>query len=293
MANPQKKRYDAIIFIPFFDREYEMIVDTINSIHYYADGECHIIAVDDCSDSRPDEKLQKQFPGITILKNAKKHGGRSGLFLTLAAAVKYALAHFQFKTFMKMDTDALMIGPGLLSEASRFFEENPRTGILGSYLIRSDGRKRSSGKWRLAFLYESSCLRKILGQPVLWKEPLKAAGRHGYRLGENVLGGAYFLSEKCLQAMEAGGYLDYEYENILRTSKIGEDIICCLFCKACGFTIEDFATPDHRMTIALDFLPMPKEKIFAKGKAVIHSVKKGFDGESQQQLREYFASMRT
>ena len=46
------------------------------------------------------------------------------------------------------------------------------------------------------------------------------------------------------------------------------------------------------MVIALDVVPMAKEKLMAEKKAVIHSVKKGFDGETQAQMREFFKAHR-
>jgi hypothetical protein len=92
--------------------------------------------------------------------------------------------------------------------------------------------------------------------------------------------------------MQKRKYLDYEYDNIIAHSSIGDEIIYSLFCKAAGFDIEDFGRLDQPMAIALDVIPIPKEKIVADGKAVIHSVKKGLNGESQEELREYFRSFR-
>lgn len=287
-----KEKVDAVIFIPFYEKEYDMLVDTIRSIRYYVKERHHIIAVDDFSPSRPDERLKTEFPDVTVMRNPKKHGGRSGLYVTQAMACKYAIEHFDFKFFIKMDTDALMVGPGLITKAAEKLRQQPRIGIFGSYRLRADNRKRNWHMWKLTFAYESSFFRKFFGKPVLWRQAISEARKNGYDLGENVLGGCYILNERCLKEMQKRKYLDYEYDNIIAHSSIGDEIIYSLFCKAAGFDIADFGRLDQPMAIALDVIPIPKEKIVADGKAVIHSVKKGLNGESQEELREYFRSFR-
>lgn len=287
-----KKKLDAVIFIPFYEKEYDMLVDTIRSIKYYVKERHHIIAVDDFSPSRPDERLKIEFPDVTVMRNPKKHGGRSGLYVTQAVAIKYALEHFDFKVFIKMDTDALMVGPGLVTKVAERFRQQPRVGILGSYMLRADNKKRNWRMWKVTFAYESSFLRKFFRKPVLWRQAIAEARQNGYDLGENVLGGCYILNGRCLEKMQERKYLDYEYDNILTHSSIGDEVIYSLFCKASGFDIADFGRAGDPMVIALDVVPMTKEEVMAGGKAVIHSVKRGLKGETQDELREYFRSLR-
>ena len=287
-----KKNIDGVIFIPFCDKEYEMLMDTIKSIEYYVKEKFHIIAVDDFSPSRLDDRLRKEMPNITVLRNPKKHGGRSGLYVTQAIAAKHALSQFNFKVFIKMDTDALMVGSSIITESIRKFEEDPQLGILGSYKQRADGKRRNWRRWKVMFWYESSQLRRLLKKPVLWKSAIRAAFKNGYDLGENVLGGCYVINARCIQEMAREGYLDYEYEKVLNYSVIGDEIIFSMFCKAVGFHIGEFGRPEDPMVIALDIVPMPVEKIISDRKAVIHSVKKGYRNETQQELREFFRSLR-
>jgi hypothetical protein len=67
-----------------------------------------------------------------------------------------------------------------------------------------------------------------------------------------------------------------------------------LMCKAAGFDLLDFGAPEHSMALALADLPLSKEEILRQGKTLVHSVKRGRDGESQEELRAFFraASMR-
>ena len=193
---------------------------------------------------------------------------------------------------MKMDTDALMVGKGLVTDAINYFHENPKAGILGSYRVRADGKKRDWNKWKIAFLYESSFISPLLGKKILWRSAINEALKNNYSIGENVLGGAYFIRYECVKAMLENVYLDYDYEGVLKHSRIGDEIIYSLFCKACGYDLHDFGKPEHSMAIALDSLPLTKEEIIAKQKTVIHSLKKGKNGEPQAELRLFFRQLR-
>jgi glycosyltransferase involved in cell wall biosynthesis len=281
---------DAIIFIPFTDGELSMVLDTLESIDRFVEEPHHVIAVDDCSRDRLDETLRRARPDITVFRNERKNGGRSGLYVTMANACKHALDRFSFRVFMKMDTDALMVGPGLVAQTIRYFEGHPEAGILGSYRVRADGQRRSWLKWKLGFLYEANPLRALWGQKPLWRDPIRMARRRAYDVGENVLGGAYLIRRECLDAMRRDDLLDYEYEAVLSESRIGDEIIFSLMCKAAGFDLHDFGSPEHSMALALTCLPLAKEEILRQHKTVIHSVKRGKDGESQEELRAFFRS---
>jgi len=287
-----KKTVDAVIAIPFCEREYDILLDTIRSVEHYVKENHHIIAIDDFSPSRLDERLRKEMPHITVLRNSRRQGGRSGLYITEASACKHALENFNFGIYIKMDTDALMCGPGLVADAISKFRAAPGVGMLGSYTARADNKSRNWYRWKAVLLYESSVVRRLFKKPVLWAEAIKAARKQGYDLGENVLGGCYILSSRCLEEMRKRGYLDYEYDNVLTHSTMGEDVIYSLHCKASGFDIADFGRAADPMVIALDVVPMTKEEVMAGGKAVIHSVKRGLKGETQEELREYFRSFR-
>ncbi len=289
-----KKTVDAVIFIPFYEMgyDYHMLLDTIESIKYYVKESFHIVAIDDFSPSRLDERLRRDAPWITVLRNPKRYGGRSGIYVTQAAACKYALDNFDFRVFIRMDSDALMAGPSLVTEAISKLNSDPRIGILGSYTQRADGKKRNWYMWKIYLMYESSAIRRLLGKPVLWKEAIREAKKRGYSLAQHVLGGFYIISAECLKTMRDKHYLDYEYDNIIAHSSITDDVVFCLFCKAAGFEMADFGRPDQPMALALDIVPLPKEKIISEGKSGIHSVKKGFNGETQNELREYFRSLR-
>jgi hypothetical protein len=154
--------------------------------------------------------------------------------------------------------------------------------------VRADGERRDWKKWKMAFWYESSPLRALWGRTPLWREPIRLARRRRYDLGENVLGGAYVLRRECLEAMRRAGLLDYRHETVLRESRMGEDVIMSLLCKAAGYDLHDFGRPEDSMALALTELPLSKEEILRQRKTIVHSVKRGRDGESQEELRAFF-----
>jgi glycosyltransferase involved in cell wall biosynthesis len=289
-----KPAVDAVIVIPFANHELPLILDALRSIDRFVEEPHHVIAVDDCTKDHVDEELRRLRPDVTVLRNERPHGGRSGLYVTLANACRAALDRLSFRVLLKMDTDALMVGPGLVAQAIRAFEEHPAAGILGSYHVRADGERRDWKKWKMAFWYESNPVRALWGRTVLWRDPIRLARRRPYDLGENVLGGAYLVRRECLEAMRGAGLLAYRHEAVLRESRMGEDVIMSLMCKAAGFDLLDFGAPEHSMALALADLPLSKEEILRQGKTLVHSVKRGRDGESQEELRAFFraASMR-
>jgi len=288
-----QRAVDAVIFVPFADGELEMAVDTIDSIRHYVREPHHIIAYDDATKDRLDLELQSRARGVTVLRNTRKHGGRSGLYVTMAQACKYAMERFKFSVFLKMDTDALMVGPGLIGEAIDYFDAHPDVGILGSYRVRADGKQRRWYAWKWALVYESSPLRRVFGKSVLWRARIREARGRGYELGENVLGGAFLLRYELLEILRERGDLDYRYDEVLSQSRICDDVIFSLFCRACGYKIGDFGGPGQSMALALDRLPLAKEEVLAHGKSIIHSLKQGKDGESQAELRSFFRAHRS
>src|ERR1041385_2318091 len=186
-----KPAVDAVLVLPFANGELPLLLDTLESIDRHVTESHHVIAVDDCTRDHLDETLRGLRSDLTVLRNERPHGGRSGLYVTLANACRVALDRFSFRVLLKMDTDALMVGPGLVTQAIRAFEANPEAGLLGSYHVRADGERREWTKWKMAFWYESNPLRALWGRTPLWRDPIRLARRRPYDLGENVLGGAY------------------------------------------------------------------------------------------------------
>ena len=285
----QMKEVEVLVVIPTPASHFDMMLDVIESIRFYVRRTCLIVVIDDSGNGAVRRMLQeKKVDGpIEVICNDRPMGKQGGLFISFARAYRYCLKNYKFKMLIRMDTDALITGFGLDKQAIDFFEVNPGTGIIGSYNIKSDGTRRRWWQWALVLLYESSPLMPVLGKVRLWVEELKKARGNGYRLGENVFGGACILSHSCLAAMNAAGFLDLEPE-----TRLEEDVIFSMLALASGFRLADFGMPDQCMSLGMYCLPIPKEQIVSQGKTLVHSLKKGLDGETQQDLRSYFRSYR-
>lgn len=285
----QRQEVDVLVVIPTPASHFEMLLDVIESIRFYIRKSHRIVVIDDSGDGAVRRMLQesKLEGAIDVVCNDRPMGKQGGLFISFARAYKHCLKRYRFKVALRMDTDALITGFHLDDQALDFFEANPQAGIIGSYNMKSDGTRRKWWQWALVLLYESSPLARLAGRKRHWSEEIKKARAHGYRLGENVFGGACILSHPCLAAMEAAGYLDLEPETLLE-----EDVIFSLLAIASGFRLADFGMPHQSMSLGMYCLPIAKEQIVSQGKTLVHSLKKGLDGESQQELRGYFRSLR-
>lgn len=283
------KEIDVIVVIPTPASHFEILLDVIDSVNFYINKSLQIVVIDDSGNGEVKRRIDEMniHDHVMVLCNEKPLGKQGGLFISLARAYKFCAENFLFKIVIRMDTDALITDFHLDDEAIDFFDEFPATGIIGSYNIKSDGTRRRWWQWALVILFESNPLRFIFGKKCLWRNEIKEAEKYNYRLGENVFGGACILSQRCIKAMDSKGYLALEAKTLLE-----EDVIFSLLAKASGFHLGDFGKPDQSMSLGMYSLPIPKEEIISQGKKLIHSLKKGLNGETQQELRVFFKKYR-
>jgi hypothetical protein len=239
---------------------------------YLPQGSYRFVVVDD-SGELGIWKLASQYPEVDYIRNWRLRGA---WFLdnSLRRAYQWALSQYTFGALLKIDTDALIINPGLLEEIEERFASNPRIGMLGSCRVTCTGAQRDFAPTAKQFERTGSYWTAIIAQ----------AKRYGYELGEHAQGGAYVISHPCLQAMKSAGYLQP------RTSRdfVGEDAIFSLYTRALNYEIADFALSGP-LGIAFQGLPMTKEDLVAQGKKVVHSVK--YKPEDRL-IRQYFKARR-
>jgi hypothetical protein len=207
--------------------------------------------------------------------------------------MKYALDNFKFDFMICMDTDALVTGYSLIDSIDKYLgKDNPQIGIIGSYRIRADGEKRTRWKWVLYYLYIVYFRRLLSKKSYFWKVCLRKARKNEYEFGEHILGGAYIYSYKCIKSIIELYPYHLAVSDKLFLIKRGDDVIFSLLAFAANFKIGDFGRPDDPIAIAQNFLPISKEEVTKKNKRLIHSTKKGLNGESEEELRAYFRSFR-
>ncbi|MFA5073584.1 MAG: hypothetical protein WC539_06780 [Nitrospirota bacterium] len=295
----EKKSIKAVFVIPFCDRDITQFYDTLRSIRYYVREPHAIVCINDCSPAQCNPLGLQQMSDPAIVPFIPHTDGSwprntyGSLFCKKYQAMQYAADQFSFDYMINLDTDALVTGHDLISLIDQYFEQaNPGIGMIGSYATRADGRKRTRWQWAFYLLYLTYFKQEISRTSLLWSQWIPEARKHGYKLGRHLLGGAFISRSGFIQRMIS----TYPYETLIRNNmqflNVGDDVLFSLLAFACGYQIGDFGRPNDPMAIAQKYLPLRKEAIHEQKKQIIHSVKKGLNGESEEELRSYFKNFR-
>jgi len=267
-------------------------LDTLASVVRYTDPSRVIVVVDDGSGLAGQGGRIRDLSGdIAVIPalTGMPDGRFGGLWLKLAAAYRWLLERYQPGIVLRLDTDALLIGPGLEAAAEQAFERDPAVGLLGSYRIGPDGEKRDSA-WPARQIRAEAGLRG-LAHPQRRRAirgHLRLAHAHGYRDGDHVLGGAYIHSSAALGRIHENGWFS---EPWMMTSSIGDDHYFSLLTVAAGYQIADFGGPSDPMALRWRGLPAHPADLLAAGKLVTHSVRFWRDLD-EGQVRGIFARAR-
>jgi glycosyltransferase involved in cell wall biosynthesis len=290
-----KQRADLVIVMPVGPAANpEFIRDSLSSIEHYITVPYRIILADD-SQKGLGHEIQKYFPAVEIVPARKNLGKVAGLYINLSHAYKYALDKYDFTALLKMDDDALITGNDPQAAAIRVFKEYPLAGMAGRHITRqfsADGLGHvHDNYWPRKQLLKDTCSWKIIRRPVanltLRKLFFKAV-RNGYEIGENIQGGAYFMSAACLARLEEAGHLpNYNLKNV----NFGEDLMFSLLVRAIGFQLVDLSGNDLPFGIAWKGLPASPETLHQKNKKIIHSTR-SWQNMGEKEIRNYFQQIR-
>jgi GT2 family glycosyltransferase len=267
-------------------------LDTLDSVGRYCSGPHEVIIVDDFTKDGTYEAIKEQGrPNWRILRNARQFGVRR-LVHTLSMAYRYALSETDCQLVFRLDQDALLIGDGVLNDALSFAQANPAVGLFGVYAHDYD-RPRSFVMHERLIKTELGWTRKLLGITPSWENLLALAERRGYRRGDNVFGGAYFVTRECLDGMRKLGALDIPYR---WHSRMMEDVYYSMAAVAAGFELGHFGAPEGPLCLEWQGLPHPAEDMIRAGFKVVHSVDKGKNTDRASNdgrtAREVFRSVR-
>lgn len=266
---------------------FDDMVDTVDSVRHYATPDRRIIILDSSSPLQLGQKLAALYPELIILRAPQNYGLFGGLYKALSLAFLYAQSMFDFRVLVRMDIDALMIGSGLADDALRLFEADPNVGLLGTYLNSGDGvawpqqqLKRQANPIMLA---------RDLKRWTLLHCLMAKAQANGYQPGEHVLGGVVIYNPALIDKLVHSNLLLREE---LRRSKLQEDHIFALLCKAVGMELGQFGDAAHPMGIAWRGLPQSPEQLVRQNKKIIHSTRFWRD-QDEQQIRAFFRARRS
>jgi hypothetical protein len=262
--------------------------DTVESILYYAECRTLVLLVDNAGTGIADD-VAKDFEAVDVLERLSPKGMRGPLYINAAAAFLHVLENYDCRVILRVDEDALAIGP-FGSEILQFFEKHPKVAIAGSYRDDCMGKGRSFAPpaMRIVFLLTVGAVM----QPRLWPVLVKLVTRakaHGYDLGEHILFGVCALGADALKGMSAQG-------NLMRpefiASHLHDDHIFGLLAKASGYELADYATGNLPIGAAWRGLPCSPSELEAREKKLVHSVRSWGDLD-EAAIRAYFRASRT
>lgn len=270
----------------------EVVMDTLESVAYYCSEPHQVILIDDCTRDGTYEVLTaRKRPNWHILRNSQPMG-IARLVHSLCSAYRLVLSQTGCQLVLRLDQDALLIKPGVITDAVNYMIDNPNIGLFGVYEVDYN-RPRCFEAHKRLLDRESNWAKKLLGLRPYWSRILDLAEQNGYKRGDNVFGGAYFVTRPCLESMNAVGVLDVPYR---WNSRLMEDVYFSMAAVAAGFRLGHFAAPDGPLCMDWRGLPYPAFELHRSSYKVVHSVDKGKNTDAQanggRTAREVFKSLR-
>lgn len=259
--------------------------DTLRSVLCYMSPE-QVLVIDDTRG----RGIGIADPRILVFTPpAAPPGVCGGLFIKESAALRYLVENMEFDILLRLDADALILGPGAAEMAAARFARDPSLGALGAYRACPDGSERD---WTPASrLIKAAAGPRGLRHPAVRRRIRKLvadAREHGYTLGEHALGAAVFFRGDTIREMYRRGMLDYPQ---LARANIGDDHLLGLLTVAAGYRTGDFSGPDDPLAIRWQGLPAAPGDLLAAGKLITHSVRSWAD-MPETEIRHYFAAHR-
>lgn len=290
-----QEQYDLVAVLPVGPgTRIEFIEDTIKSIFYYCRCRVKIIIPDDSMQGLG-ALVKKSFPAIDLLVNKKCRGMNGGLYITLGLAFSHAVKQYRFKTLLKIDTDALVIGLNPQADAERYFLNNPHIGIAGLYksgLETIDADKNVlPNRWPRNYMFDITCTWKILKRPVAnftMRKYFRMAFANGYDTGENIFGGSCFMSESMLISLEKAHLLPVFG---LQNTRMEEDHLWGMFARVVGLGMGDLASGNLLFGMGWKHLPASPEVLLERKKKIIHSTR-AWGTMDENAIRHFFRELR-
>lgn len=297
-------------FIPVGPRESELarLRDLTESVAWFTGADATLVVGDDAPSPR-DLAAHIAWPPDRRVSLPRTHApadGASANDRMTASTLSFLawLAGSDCDYGLKLDTDALVIGD-FRPRIERAFADG-RAGVLGACdRNRPGGAPRDLRGWRRRLLMY--CLpvqvRLADGRPRLvtaLRGPggrqrrflagaVRDARRHGYRLGEHCLGGAYAISAAAARALAVAGVL--EDPLITDGTGLGEDVVLGLLVRAAGFELTSLVELGDPFAVTHHGLPAPPAQLVSDGHTIVHSVKSA-DPARERSVRAEFAALR-
>jgi hypothetical protein len=276
-----RRRYRAVYVVPCGPGELEAVADTVAGVHAWEADEAKVIVVEDATTDVRWPQILARCPEVDVVRAPWPTAGPPRLSPVIARGFAAALDRYDCDVVIKLDTDALVTGPGLGERTAALFAADPRAGLIGSIGMRSDGVPEDYTYDRWVLAHERRWSRTV--------RELAARAEAGTYDGRKIHGGVYAISRAALEAVCAAGDLD---RNPPWWTQIGEDLWITLAVCAAGFGQRSWGAPGEPMAVASKWLPVPLADVASRGLLAVHSVRRGADGEPEAQVRARLRAQR-
>jgi hypothetical protein len=293
------------------------LVDLIDSLHAYEPAVEPIVLVDNGiadrdlrAGLRPD-----QARAVVTVKACRQDHTMNVLGVSCVStftALGYLHSHADVDVVLRLDTDALVIGP-FVARIREEFARRPDCGMLGA-LGNScnrttrrfwDADAESAIRHALALARQWHADRSQvdngdIANYALFHRPqidaflrvcaeLEPIRDNAAFTGAHCQGGAYAVPRRFIDRLAAAGYLDEP----TRWSwfPLAEDRLIGACCWLLQMTVEDCSEPHEPFGVQAEGIPHSPQEIERRGYAIIHSVRTE-TRMTEAQIREHFASRR-
>jgi hypothetical protein len=268
-----------------------LAADTLDSIAA-CEPAADVWVLDDCTTDGTYDSLGRwaaAHPGTRVLRNPVPRGYRG--IATSVFSLLEAIAHEPRipDLIIKVDPDTFVIATGIVDlMRHRFAAVGP--GIVGPYRIGANGGARTFGRLRRNMLLDLLPLgvhkdRRALrvGFP-FWTGYLPAARRHGYEMGEHVLGALSGMHGDTLRAIHDSGFLS-AIPDPYRALTVEEDVLLGLATKAVGHQLIDITHDPADARVWIQFrppIPQTANALLERRMLAVHPLKASPEGEAMR-----------
>jgi hypothetical protein len=289
--------------------------ELIKSLTFWEPAVAWCVIVDDGQEPRGLSDLALFPPGccpVTIMNPRKGRGiGWSGGLVTgMLAALSWIQANTDAEFVLKVDSDALVIGP-FADKVRAYLARTPDAGIVGTVGLTCNAATRD----KMDLLRECQLVRvhRLVPPAPLQAEGesewldvdgflrvpiaklrsfdrirpfIKAALGHGYTTSEFCQGGAYAMARTTIDRMAEIGC--FEAPEVWAELPFPEDMTMAMYVRAVGLKIYDYSQPGEPFGIQYRGLPYPPETLVAHDYRIIHSLRTDRT-HTEQWIRAFFA----
>ncbi|MDX6643208.1 MAG: hypothetical protein QOD76_1170 [Solirubrobacteraceae bacterium] len=256
--------------------------DSIESVLASEGDDAHVIVIDDCSVDARESVIRARFPQVEVLRRSFPTGGPPQTWAQLQLGLRHAMEHHDFERFVRLDTDALVVGPSLSARLGEALASAPEAGLAGSFRVRADGAPEERD-------YHIGVIERELRHDRTLADAVSRARANGWQDGDVVQGGAMCLTAAAARAMQRDGWLDWRQS---WHSIVTDDLAMSMFVSASGMGLHSIGDPQGIFAVANKDLPLPKEQLAGDPWVIAHSTRAGRDGEDEATLRAFFREQR-